>query len=49
MGIYPPQVPEDTVLPASGHISGLQVCMCGKVYFSKLVENNKDMFFISLV
>ena len=30
MGIYPPQVPEDTVLSASGHISALKVCMCGK-------------------
>ena len=30
MGIYPPQVPEDAVLSASGHISALKVCMCGK-------------------
>ena len=28
MGIYPPQVPEDTVLSASGHISALKVCTC---------------------
>ena len=26
MGIYPPQVPEDIVLSASGHISALKVC-----------------------
>ena len=30
MGIYPPQVPEDTVLSASGHISAMKVCMWGK-------------------
>ena len=30
MGIYPPQVPEDTVLSASGHISALKVCVRGR-------------------